>query len=88
MRDALAAALILALSLQGGVAAAQADSPGSERPGPFSVSAEALIWWFKSSPTPVPIITNAPLGAPDSKVLLGGEDSDTNANPGFRLTSA
>ena len=88
MRYALAAALVLALSLQGGVAAAQADSPGSERPGPFSFGAEALIWWFKSSPTPVPIIVNAPLSAPDSKVLLGGGDLDTSANPGFRLTAA
>jgi hypothetical protein len=70
------------------VAAAQADRPGSERPGPFSFSAEALIWWFKSSPTPVPIIADAPLSLSDSKVLLGGENLDTNPNPGFRLTAA
>jgi opacity protein-like surface antigen len=87
MRNVLAAALVLALALQGGVAAAQADPPGSQRPGPFSFSAEALIWWFKSSPTPVPIIANAPLTLSDSKVLLGGGDLDTNPNPGFRLTA-
>ncbi|HEV8149282.1 MAG TPA: hypothetical protein VGP61_03770, partial [Gemmatimonadales bacterium] len=74
MRNALAAALVLALALHEGVAAAQADRPVSERPGPFSFSAEALIWWFKSSPTPVPIIADAPLSLSDSKVLLGGEN--------------
>src|SRR5258705_5067250 len=86
LRNVLAAALVLALALQEGVAAAQADPPG-ERPGPFSFSAEALIWWFKSSPTPVPIIANAPLTLSDSKVLLGGGNLDTNPNPGFRLTA-
>ena len=32
---------------------AMAQTPGgSAQAGPFSVSAEALVWWFKESPAP------------------------------------
>ena len=40
-------------------------------------------WWFKSSPTPTPIITDGVYGQPNTNVLLGGGDMDTNPNPGF-----
>jgi hypothetical protein len=74
------------LLLGGGAAWAQTGAAGAAA-GPFSASAEALIWWFKSSPTPVPIITNGLVGEPDTKTLLGGGSADTNPNPGFRLTA-
>lgn len=86
MRSVIAAALGLLL-LAGGAASAQTVAPGSASSGPFSVSAEALLWWFKSSPTPVPVITDGPLADPATKVLLGGGDLDTNPNPGFRVTA-
>ena len=54
----------------------------------WSVSAEALFSWFKSSPTPVPIITDSYADAPGVNVLLGGGSVDTNPNAGFRLTGA
>jgi len=54
----------------------------------WSVSAEALFAWFKSSPTPVPIITDYYLDAPGANVLLGGGTVDTNPNAGFRITGA
>jgi hypothetical protein len=41
----------------------------------------------RGSPTPVPIVTNNVRGQPGTKVLLGGNDLDTNPNPGFRLTA-
>jgi hypothetical protein len=86
MRNVIAATLGLLL-LTGGTASAQTSSLGSASSGPFSLSAEALLWWFKSSPTPVPIITDGPLADPSTKVLLGGGDLDTNPNPGFRVTA-
>ncbi|MGH7334416.1 MAG: BBP7 family outer membrane beta-barrel protein [Candidatus Rokuibacteriota bacterium] len=82
-----AAALVMAMVLEAGTSEAQTGAAASARPGPFSVSAETIIWWFKSSPTPVPIVTDDVLGQPGTKVLLGGDDLDTNPNPGFRLTA-
>ena len=57
--------------------------------GPFSFTAEALLWWFKGNPTPPSVTTGTTgaLGDPGTKVLIGGDDVDTNPNPGFRLTA-
>jgi hypothetical protein len=54
----------------------------------WSVSAEALFAWFKSSPTPVPLITDNYADAPGVNVMLGGGSVDTNPNAGFKLTGA
>jgi hypothetical protein len=54
--------------------------------GPFTISAEALLWWFKGNATP-PLVSDGVLGDPGTKVFLGGKDLDTNPNPGFRLTA-
>ncbi len=83
MRNVIVAALA-SLVLFGGAASAQT---GSVAAGPFSVSAEALLWWFKSSPTPVPLVTDGGLIESETKVLLGGGERDTNPNPGFRVTA-
>jgi hypothetical protein len=87
LRSALAATLASGLLLAGGAASAQTGAPATASSGPFSASAEALIWWFKSSPTPVPIITDGVLDAPGTRVLLGVGSLDTDPNPGFRLTA-
>ncbi len=47
------------------------------------VSAEALAWWVKNPPMPVPLLTTAPtgsaaLGSPGTTVLYGGNDINTN----------
>lgn len=86
MRNVIAAALG-ALVLVGGTASAQTGAPAAASAGPFSMSAEALIWWFKNSPTPVPIITDGPVDTQGTNVLLGGDDLNTNPNPGFRVTA-
>ena len=81
-----------ALGLLGSICAGAAMAQGS--PGTmavdnrWSVSAEALFAWFKSSPTPVPIITDSYADAPGVNVLLGGGTVDTNPNAGFKLTGA
>jgi hypothetical protein len=75
---------LASLALASGTAGAQSATP--EPSGPFTVGAEALIWWYKSSPTPVPVIvSNGLVGRPETNVLLGGGNVDTNPNSGFRL---
>lgn len=71
-----------------GVALAQGTSTPVASDSRWSVSAEALFAWFKSSPTPVPIITDSYADAPGVNVLLGGGSVDTNPNAGFRITGA
>jgi Putative beta barrel porin-7 (BBP7) len=88
-------AIVLSLAfllISTGVASAQTatppgSSPAPSEPGRFSISAEALLWWFKDSPAPVPLVTDGLVGQPGTKTFLGGEDLDTGANPGFRLTA-
>jgi hypothetical protein len=63
---------------------ALAQSPPTT--GPFTVSAEALLWWFKGNATP-PLVTDQELGDPTGKIFLGGKDLNTNPNPGFRLSA-
>ena len=86
MRRAALVAL-LASTATGAALAQGAPAPmgGDSR---WSVSAEALFAWFKSSPTPVPIITDSYVDAPDVNVLLGGGSVDTNPNAGFKITGA
>lgn len=92
MRNAIVAGLTLLL-FGAGIASAQTtatpatSSPPAAEPGRFSISAEALLWWFKNSPAPVPLVTDGLVGQPGTKTFLGGEDLDTSANPGFRLTA-
>jgi hypothetical protein len=86
MRKVIVAALV-PLVLFGGVATAQTTASAPVASGPFSFSAEALVWWFKSSPTPGPLVTDGSLSDPDTTVFLGEGDLDTNPNPGFRLTA-
>ncbi|HEV3262427.1 MAG TPA: hypothetical protein VG013_36585, partial [Gemmataceae bacterium] len=51
----------------------------------FRVDSEYLLWWFKHSPVPVPLVTSAApadanpgaLGQPGTQLLLGGTDVDT-----------
>ena len=62
----------------------------------FWASGEYLLWWFKSSPDPVPLLTTAPasspalipgvLGNPDTTILLGGNHEDTNLHQGGGFT--
>jgi hypothetical protein len=87
MRNVIAAALA-SLLLVAGTAEAQTPHPSAPpQAGTFSVSAEALVWWFKNSPAPVPLVTDHPVGQPGTRTFLGGQDLDTGANPGFRLTA-
>ncbi|HEY2815690.1 MAG TPA: BBP7 family outer membrane beta-barrel protein [Casimicrobiaceae bacterium] len=85
MRKVIAAVLATS-SLIAGAASAQTGNAGPPL-GPFTVGVEGLVWWFKSSPTPTPIITDGVYGHPDTSVMLGGGSMDTNPNPGFRLTA-
>jgi hypothetical protein len=92
VKHTIAAGLSLLL-LGASIASAQttaAPPPGSSppsEPARFTVSAEALLWWFKDSPAPVPLVTDGIVGQPGTKTFLGGDDLDTGANPGFRFTA-
>ena len=78
---------LLASTATGAALAQGAPAPmgGDSR---WSVSAEALFAWFKSSPTPVPLITDNYLDQPGVNILLGGGSVDTNPNAGFKITGA
>lgn len=84
MRTALVLAAVL-LVASAGVAWAQAGA--SSPAAPFNVGAEALLWWLKDSPAPVPLVTDGIVGQPGTRVFLGGRDLDTDPTPGFRLTA-
>lgn len=86
MRNAVLA--ILASLLLSGAALAQSASSDPSMDGHLSVRAEALFWWFKSSPAPAPLITDGLLGDSDTEVLLGGNDLRNRRQNGFRLTAA
>jgi len=76
------AAFVIALSffVAGGACAQAGDAPGR-----YTVGVDALVWTFNGSRTP-PLVSDGFLDDPATKVLLGGEDMDTNPNPGLRLT--
>lgn len=84
---ASAVAALAAATASGAALAQGAPAPGGGD-GRWSVSAEALVVWFKGSPTPVPVITDNYLDVPGVNVLLGGGTVDTNPNAGFRITAA
>jgi hypothetical protein len=63
--------------------------------GRFYVGAEYLLWWTKTSPAPVPLVTTtsdltqtppATVGATGTSVVLGNQDLDTSARSGARFT--
>jgi Putative beta barrel porin-7 (BBP7) len=55
-------------------------------------SAEYLVWWVRSGPSPVPLVTTSGtasqgiLGNPDTRVLIGGQDVDYHYMSGGRAT--
>jgi len=62
----------------------------------FWVNAEYLLWWFKDSPLPVPLLTTtsnpnsmpiAGLNDPYTRVVLGDHNLDTGVHQGTRLTT-
>jgi hypothetical protein len=67
-----------------------------ERPRVW-LGAEYLLWWTKSGPMPVPVLTTAPLnspalvpgalGNPDTTVLMGGRDLNYPVQSGARFTA-
>jgi hypothetical protein len=86
MRSAAATGLALLLCVSANTASGQTASAGGASVDRFTFGAEALVWWLKDSPAPVPLITDGILGEPGTHTLLGGHDIGTGANPGFRLT--
>src|SRR5207253_9424970 len=81
---------VVSLLVVASVASAQTSGTSSgpaADAGRFTISAEALMWWFKGSPAPTPLVSDGVVGQPGTTVLLGGQDVDTNPNPGFRLTA-
>lgn len=77
---------LIATAAAGGALAQGTPAAASFADGRFTLSAEAMLVWFKSSPTPVPLITDDYVNSPTANVLLGGGSVDTNPNAGFKLT--
>ena len=63
-------------------------------PGSVWVSGEYLLWWLRGGSTP-PLVTTGPagvpipgvIGAPGTRVLVGGDRDDDNPHSGFRVTA-
>jgi hypothetical protein len=93
MRSTVVAGVLLLLFVRAGLVSAQSATPTigstglSLAPGQFALGAEGLVWWFRSSPTPVPLIADGLLDEPDTHVLLGGGSVDTGSNGGFRINA-
>ena len=84
----MVAALTLLLIGVGAASAQTASAPSTPSENSrFTLSAEALMWWFKDSPASVPLVSDGLIGHPGTTVFLGGQDLDTNPNPGFRVTA-
>jgi hypothetical protein len=71
------------------------EPPQTDNPA-FWFSAEYLLWWFKKSPVPVPLVTTtsqpdltptAAIGQDGTSVLLGTQALDTGARHGARFTA-
>src|SRR2546428_8254004 len=75
------------------VSSAQTSGHGSTVPPRFSpaerlsISAEALVWWMKDSPAPPPLVSTGVVGRPGTPVLVSGEELNTQAHPGLRVTA-
>ena len=81
MRATIVVVTLLVSLLSRGVAIAQTTGSGT-----FTIGAEALLWWLKGSPAPVPLVTDGALDEPGTRVFLGGKDLEANPHPGFRLS--
>lgn len=71
------------------------DPTHEKHPGLFGcawASFDYLLWWTKSAPNPVPLVTTNPgagsafLGAPGTSVAFGGSEFDFGATSGARMT--
>ena len=93
-------AIVAVLSLLGGVwpvpAVAQPAAWGVSEEGSRGwVTGDSLLWWFKGSPLPVPLVTSgAPgdaipgaLGQPGTRVLIGGAPIETAVRSGGRVAA-
>jgi hypothetical protein len=72
------------------------DSVESDRPTRWYGGVESLLWWFKGSPVPVPLLTTStdatamPVAAfndPNTRVLIGNHDLGTGGHWGSRFTA-
>lgn len=93
MRRVCLLGLVLLLSVRAEVVFAETTPPTltltdrALKPGQIAVGAEALLWRFKSSPTPVPLVSDGYIGEPNTNVFLGGGSVDTGSNPGVRIAA-
>jgi len=79
--------MMLAASMALGGADAAAQAATSEE-STLSLQAEALVWWQKDSPTPVPLVSDGLYGQAGTNILLGGGEVDIDPAPGLRLAAS
>lgn len=96
MRPATLGSLFVLLLAGNTIRADEDCFPCEEVCGPrFWASADYLLWWFKRSPEPVPLVTSASfndalpgaLGQANTRVILGGRSLDGDPHSGGRFSA-
>ena len=59
--------------------------PTRGQAGSVEVGVEALVWWLRDTPAPVPLVTNLIAGTPATQTYLGGQDLSVGASGGMRI---
>jgi hypothetical protein len=84
------AAMLICAGVAATVAQAQTSTPWPVRApaGSVEVGVEAIAFWLRDTPAPVPLVTNLIAGAPTTQTYLGGQDLSVGATGGMRLTAS
>ncbi len=71
-------------------AEAQTSAPWPVRgsAGSGDVSVEAIAWWLRDTPAPVPLVTNLIVGSPATQTYLGGQALSVGTTGGMRITGS
>ena len=83
------AIMLLCAGVAATAAEAQTSAPWPVRgpAGSVEVGIEAIAWWLRDMPAPVPLVTNLIVGAPATQTFLGGQDLSVGATGGMRITA-
>jgi hypothetical protein len=83
-------AVLMMFAALAATAEAQTSTPWPVRgpAGSVEVGVEAIAWWLRDMPAPVPLVTNLIVGAPATQTYLGGQDLSVGVTGGMRITAS